>query len=324
MKNMRSGVTVRFLSFISFALLALLLLAPLILGATLVRLALVMPRPAAPYGAVGYLLVDCPPFSNVIATGKATVRLDNLIGRTVDRLILQLGGGALTKAMLTNIRLLANEKVIWEDTGSRADTRNQYRGIAASAAFLVLDFNEIRARTIMDQHAGAIDTIGAGISLLSLEVDITGATTPTLAAQAMVTPSPQSRDQKYNDAIAKVVNKTFSPAASGEFIFDLSFQRHPDSYIKRVHLFGTTITSTRVKRNSLEIYKATETQADFIQGEYQRTVQANHGVIDFIVDGNVRAALPLRNVGSLEWYVTVSGAGNVTAVTELLDPLSNN
>jgi hypothetical protein len=41
-------------------------------------------------------------------------------------------------------------------------------------------------------------------------------------------------------------------------------------------------------------------------------------------DGDVRESLPLADALGMEWYITVSGAGNVVVITELLDPLSNN
>jgi hypothetical protein len=272
---------------------------------------------------LGYFQVDLAPFQNVVATGKATADLNSLVGRTVDRIILTLGGTALTKAMLTNIRLLANEKVIFEDTGPRVDDRMEYRGETSAVTALILDFNEARARSIAMQHAGAIDTLSAGIKKMSLEVDITGATAPTLAAQALVSRSPYSGDPLYNRLIAKVFQKTFNPGGAGEFLFPVTFSRAHFSQIKRMHLFGATVTAARVKTNE-DIFKATDAQNDFIQTDWGRVPQANVFTIDFCADGDVSAALRVSDWQTIEWYMTVSGAGNVTAVTELLDPLENN
>ena len=139
---------------------ALALPLMLALGATVSYAAgLVPPRDLMLVGFLGYMLIDCPPFSNVAATGLTTVKFDNLIGYTVDRIILELGGTALTKAMLTQIRVLANEKEIINDTGTNMDLRNQYRGITANAAYLAIDFEEIRARTIVGQRVGSV-TVG--------------------------------------------------------------------------------------------------------------------------------------------------------------------
>lgn len=301
-----------------------LLLAPLCLAATMLRMWVwAMPRVVMPHGVAGYLLIDCPPFSNVAATGLATVKLDNLIGYTVDRVILELGGTTFTKAMITSIRMLANEKPIFESTGSRTDSRMQFRGITANAAYLTLDFSEIRARTIIGQRVGSVDTVSAGINKLSLEVQITGATAPTLTAAAMVSQAPQT-DPESAQLIAKVVNKTFNPGGAGEFAFDFNYQRVPGSFVKRVHLSGATVTASRVKKNGIEIFKALNARNNYVQTEFGRTPQANWQVIDFIVDGNLSDALPMGNAQSMEWYVTASGAGNIVMEAELLDRLSNN
>lgn len=279
-----------------------------------------------------FRIINGPAFSNVVATGKATADFRAFIGRTIDRIVLQLGGTTFTKAMITNVRLLANERVIFEDTGSRIDTRNQYRGLAANAAFLPLDFSEIRAHSNLDKYAGAIDTLGAGIASLTAEVDISGATAPTLSCQVQYRRSPAvlPAESVYNRLIAKSINKSFSFAGSGTFPMTLALARHPDSFVKRIHLFGTIVTAVKVRKTYLagnvleEFIDVTDAQNDFYQGEYQRTPQASHVCIDFIPDCDVRAALPLGDAAAMEYLLTVSGAGVVTAVTELLDPLSNN
>jgi len=311
---------------VALAIVYLVMFVPLVIAATLVRLVDLAPLR---HGYAGMIQLNLEQFENVVATGVASARWDKVIGRTVNRVILGLAGGALTKAMLTNIRIIANEKPIFEDSGARIDTRMAYRGITAAAGFLTLDFNEIRAHSNMDKVSGALDTLSSGIKKLSAEVTITGATTPLLTAQALVEESPQSGDQRFNRLIAKVFNKTWNFGAAGEFAFPLSLVRHPLSLIKRVHLFGTTITAARVKKTNTqnvtdEIFVATDAQNDFIQTEYQRVPQANQFTIDFMPDGDVKEALPLADAVGMEWYVTVSGAGNVVVVPEILDPLENN
>jgi len=305
----------------------LILAAVLCALATLPAAGAVLPGALA-LGMTGVVL-DCPAFDNVVADGVATAKLDPLIGRAVDRLILQLGGTALTKAMLTNIRLLANEKPIFEDTGARIDDRNEYRGITANAAFLTLDFNEIRAHSNVDKQAGALDTLGAGIRKLVLECTIAGATAPTLAARAMVSRSPQSSNALYNALLAKVLNRTQNFAAAGEFPMALNYAQGMRSFLKRVHLFSSTVTAVRVRKTyksniTDEIFKGTDAQNDFVQTEYGRVPQANVFTVDFMPDGDVTKSLALEDAQAMEWLVTVSGAGNVVMVSELLDPLNNN
>lgn len=266
--------------------------------------------------------IVCNPFSNVAANSKATAKWNNLLGYTIDRVILSLGG-TFTKAQMTNIRILGNGKPIWEDSGTRNDTRMQYRGIAASAAYMTLDFSEIRARSIVGQGIGSIDTVTSGIRDLSVEIDIGGATNPTLAALAQVSQAPQA-DKTYAGLIGKVLNFTQNFAAAGEFPIEIPYGRQAGALIKRIFLFGSTVTDARVKKNGIEVFKRADGLNDFIQGEFQRTPQSNVFCIDFIEDGNMSRAHNAANAQTHEWYVTVNGSGNVNIVAELLDPLQNN
>lgn len=282
------------------------------------------------------MFIECLPFQNVVATGKATVNFANLLGYTVEYIMLELGGGALTKAMLTDIDVKANAKTIYKDNGSRADDRMEYRGETANAAYLVLSFDESRGRTelrgnpeagqplpvIDGQKIGCIDTT-FGLASLTAEIDITGATTPTLKAFAEVSRAPQV-DERFRGLIAKVFNFTVSPAAAGTFLFDVPQGRSRGSIVKRVFLHGATVTGIEVKRGGVTIQKATTAAGfNYAQTRQGRVPQASVLCIDFIKDGNQSAALNAFSE-TMEWYMTVSGAGNVVVVAELYDPLNNN
>lgn len=276
------------------------------------------------------MFLECLPFQNVVATGKATLNLANLLGYTIEALYLELGGTALTKAMLTDIDLKANTKTIFKDTGTRTSVRNVYRGETADAAYLVLPFDESRARTesrmepsIDGQKIGCIDTT-AGIASLTAEIDITGATAPTLKAYAEVSAAPQP-DQRFRGLISKVLNFTVSPAAAGTFPFDIPYGRQAGAIIKRIWLCGATVTGYEVKRNGITVNKVNSVALDtFAHLRWGRVDTANYMVIDFIKDGNQTSAMAAYSAQTMEYYMTVSGAGNVTVVVELYDPLNNN
>jgi len=271
------------------------------------------------------------PFNNVVATGVATMDvLGNIGGKIVNRLILTLGGTALTKAMLTAIQLKASDgdkggKLIFDSTGSRTDSRQQYRGIAANAAFLTLDFNEIRSKTVKGQKLGSVDT--RLLKTLALEVTITGATAPTLTAHAEFD-EPGDYDQMYDPGeralIGKCLQQTYNFAAAGTFPVKLPYGAVGGSLIKRIFYHGATVTGAEVRKNGLVIHQTTDALNDFVQGEYSRTPQANIYCVDFIMDGNQSYALNAAEAQSMEYYVTVNGAGNVVVEMELLDPLANN
>lgn len=276
------------------------------------------------------MFIECLPFQNVVADGKATINFANLLGYTVENLILELGGTALTKAMLTGIQVKANTKTIFNNTGARQDDMNEYRGETASAAYLVVPFDESRARTesrtepsVDGQKIGAIDTT-AGIASLTAEIDIAGATAPTLKAYAEVSAAPQG-DARFRGLIAKTLNFTVSPAAAGTFNFDIPYGRQAGAIIKRIFLNGSTVTGYEVKRNGITVQKvASVALATFAALRYGRIYQANYMPIDFVKDGNQTSAMAAYNAQTMEYSMTVSGAGNVTVIVELYDPLNNN
>ena len=286
--------------------------------------------PLRPRHGVAPMFIECLPFQNVVASGVATINLANLLGYTVEFIMLELGGGALTKAMLTDIDVKANAKTIFKDAGSRVDDRMEYRGETASAAYLVLAFDESKARTefrngqVVDgEKIGSIDTT-FGIQGLSAEVTIAGATTPTLKAYAEVSAAP-SGDERFRGLISKVFNFTVSPAAAGTFLFDIPQGRARGSIVKRIFLHGSTVTGYEVKKNGITIMKVASAALNVYQGQREGKVpQANVQAIDFIKDGNQTASLNAANANSMEYYMTVSGAGNVVVVVELYDPLNNN
>lgn len=276
-------------------------------------------------------LKQLTPFNNVVATGTATLDvLANIGGKVINRIILTLGGTALTKAMLTTVQMKASDgdkggKLVFDSTGSRTDSRQQYRGIAAAAAFLTLDFSEPRAKTVKGQKLGSIDT--RLLRTLALEVVITGATAPTLVAHAEFD-EPEDIDKVYDPVeralIGKCLTQTYNFAAAGTFPVRLPYGHVGGSLIKRIFYHGATVTGAEVRKNGLVIHQTTDALNDFVQGEYGRTPQANIYAVDFIMDGNQSYALNAAQAQSMEYYVTVSGAGNVIVEMELLDPLANN
>lgn len=267
----------------------------------------------------------CLPVTNVLAAGVATLDFSNLFGYAVERVILQLGGTAMTKAMITALQVRANTKLIQDTTGARMDARMAYRGITANAAFLTIDFTEIRSKTIIGQKLGAIDT--RLCERLTGELTIAGATAPTMVAWAEVS-SLIEFDKLYGPAeralTGKVLSQTYNFAAAGEFPVMLPYGRQGGSLIKRIFFHGATVTEVEIKKNGITYHETVDAVNDFVQVEHLRAPQANIYAVDFIVDGNQSNVLNAADAQTMEYYVTVSGAGNVTVEVEMLDPLSNN
>lgn len=262
------------------------------------------------------LLVKNLPFTNVVATGVATASLP--VGMSYNKIILELGGTTFTKSMITGIKVRVNGKVIWDAIGSRLDLINQYRGLAANAAYLTIDFSEPRAKLMSEQYLGNLNT-AQGVSSVTLEVTIAGATAPTLNSYSELGP-PQPLG-----VLAKHIPFTSSFGGAGKFAMKLIDLANRGAVIKRVHFaHGGNLTALEVKKNGIVIHdNISQALLTFYQGEYQRTAQANLYSFDPCADGNFTNAVKTADMLSMEFNPTFSAADTVTAVIESLDLLGN-
>jgi hypothetical protein len=262
------------------------------------------------------LLIKNLPFANVAASGVASVSLP--VGMSYNKIILALGGGAFTKAMITDIKVKVNGKVIFQNTGSRLDLQNTYRGLAASAAFLTIDFTEPRAKMMAEQYLGNINS-AAGVSSVTLEVTIAGATTPTLDSYAELgPPAPLG-------ILAKQILFTTSNGAAGKFPVKTIDVSNRGAIIKRIHMaHGSNLTALEVKKNGIVIHDNVLTAVNtFWQGEYKKVAQVNLYSWDPTADDNYANSLKTLDMVSLEFNPTYSAADTTVTVLETLDTLGN-
>lgn len=272
--------------------------------------------------------VPLQPFTNVLASGLAITDLRHLFGYCVERITLQLGGVSFTKAMITSIQLKANGKVIWDSTGPRADARQAFRGITANASFLTIDFLELRARTKLSLVGGGLDT-NMGIKDLRLEVQIAGATTPTLIGSAEVS-APQLGPEyaQLRPLIARVHTLTQTIGAAGTFPITVP---HLDpnsggSIFKRIAIFSANCTGARVERNGIREWEVNTTALNnFRQTEYLRATQAGLFMLDFVLDGlqedRVLDTRPASKTTTANVFATFTAGETIAVEAEVLEPL---
>lgn len=261
------------------------------------------------------LFVKNVPFNNVVNNGVATVNLP--IGMSYNRITLQLGG-TFTKAMITDIKVKLNGKVIFQNTGSRLDLIQTYRGFTASANFLVIDFTEARARTMAEQYVGNLNT-AQGVSSLTLEVTIAGATNPTLESWSELgPPAPLG-------VIYKQLMFVSSNTGSGKFPVRLIDVANRGAIVKRVHFaHGGNLTSLEVKKNGIVIFDNVPVAVNtFLNGQYEKTAQTNLFSYDPTCTNNYSEAIRTNDMTSLEFNATYSASDTTTAVVEVLDVLGN-
>jgi hypothetical protein len=262
------------------------------------------------------LLVQNPPFSNVVGTGTATLSLP--VGMSFNAITLALGGTTFTPSMITGVRVKVNGKIIYNETGARLASINAYRGVNESTGYLTIDFTEPRAKSMTEQYLGNINT-ASGVSSLAVEVDINGATAPTLASWSELGP-PQALG-----VIAKHIPFTQAFAAAGKMPFKLIDITNRGGIVKRVGFFNTgNFSALEVKKNGIVIWQDVPTAMNSSwQTRYAKVPQTNLYEWDPCADNNYANALKTSDATSLEWNPTFSAADTVTAVLEVLDVLSN-
>lgn len=274
--------------------------------------------------SVGKLTRYGLPFSNVVPAGTATNNIT--AGRTLENLRLKLTGTALTKAMITKIKLKAQGKTIVEGTGTQIDKINAYRGEATNAKFLDLQFADYSMLSEIDRMVGAFDT-SLGISNITSEVTIAGATAPVITPILIESATQKSRNGQaagFAPLISKLLVYPFNVATGGKLPLTLPFGPQSGAIVKRVHVFHTgNMTGAEVKQDSLIVHESVKDENEFDQTKAGRVPQANMYTLDFCLDGNVSKALDTRDAKSLEWLFNFSAADVGEILVEYLDPLGN-
>lgn len=274
--------------------------------------------------SVGKLTRFGLPFANVVNSGTATNNITP--GRTLELLQLKLGG-TFTKAMITLFKLKANGRVLIEATGTELDKINAYRGVTTNAAFLDIPFFDEKMLHVLDRGVSAFDTSN-GVSNITTEVTISGATSPTLVP--IVVESASQKDSQGNAApyaglVGKILRYPFSIANGGTLPITVPFGKDSGAIIKRLHVFtaGGLMTGATVKQDGMVVHESLAADNSNMQVRSGRVPQTNVYTIDFVPDGNIRNALDTRDARSLEWLLTFSAAENGTILVEYLDTLGN-
>jgi hypothetical protein len=264
------------------------------------------------------------PFSNVTPNGIATNQITS--GRTLENLRLKLSGTALTKAMVTLLKVKANGKVILEGSGIEIDKLNAYRGEATNASFLDIQFADYQMLTEMDRMVGAFDT-SLGIQNITTEVTIVGATAPILTpilVESAVQKSTSGAAAPFAGLLAKILRYPYAMSTGGKLPVTVPFGPQNGAIIKRLHVFhGGNMTGATVKQDGLVIHESVKDENEFDQVKMGRVPQAGVYTIDFCTDGNIRKALDTRDARSLEWLFDFSAADSGNVIVEYLDPLGN-
>lgn len=238
-------------------------------------------------------IIKVDPFDNVVATGLATTKykpegLSSLFG-----IVLVLGGTTFTKAHITSIAIkAASKELVPRISGARMVDIVEYEGMVDDAAFVPILFGDPTARTARGQHLGNFDhTVYPGD--ITIEVQITGATAPTLEAYALVAPPKAAMGLGYTQDEVQLhrafLETILTPgAAVTRKAFDIGLGSAAGALIKRLMFFHSNITEVSVKKSGIDIYEdIPNALANYLQDDmFARVTQAGLLVWDPLIDGN--------------------------------------
>jgi Viral coat protein P2 N-terminal domain len=270
------------------------------------------------------------PFNNVGANQRAILQSSLVLGNTLEHIELTLGGTTFNKTHVGPTRAKVNQKTIWEiASGADWDKIQLYNGHPSPAGFLDMLFSEPRARDRLGQMAGAID-LSVGASNFTLEMDILGATAPTLAAQAIVSP-PQSKgadiENQFSPFLRGMLLTTIPiSAAVNEAMYQVNVPR--GAILKRLYIMHANLTTFRAKRDSVDIWgPTTVAQAAQLADVYGHDPQSGLYVYDPMVDDNLSSAIPSvrardGRTADFQFLFTTSAADTLRVYSDVLVPLS--
>lgn len=273
------------------------------------------------------------PFSVVGGTGTTISDMNKFLGTVLEKVTLNLSGGAFTKAMINSIQLIANGKIIYDTTGATLESANAYNakaGVTSDPTILKIDFMDRQSRTVNGFQAGAIDlSAKSGITSLRLQVGITGATTPALAGIGDVSPPSSDPSEANIRWLMTRKHRAVVPiAAAGQFALPLP---HFDpagggSVYRRVFIFSSTMTGLKTVREGVAEHEVTKAQNDSSQRDNGKYPQTNVFTFDPVQTGQMQGSTfdtrLSSGIRSAQFLATFSGSETITIETEELIPFS--
>lgn len=236
------------------------------------------------------------------------------LNATYDKIILLLSGGA-TAAMLTGIRIKANDIEIFTDTGTFLNLRQAFQHVSTDAGEVTIDFTEPNARG--DAAQQYLASIPANLlKKLVIEIDCSGAFVGALAAAA------EFRGPTKNPFILKRrVFNFFAPGAADNDLFLPSGGN--GGIIKRVWLHDGGAVSAALLRVGGFIAMNYKTIAELgrVQTRNNLVPQANIDCLDFIADGNLQGALNTSAGQDVALRLTTTGAQAIQGYIDYIDPI---
>ena len=269
---------------------------------------------------------------NVALSNTAVWKLP--IGRRFHELQCVIGGTSPVLTDISEIRVIANEKVIHRYSATERDAMNQFDGRAAWDAStnptLVIPFERYNLENSVAEQESAIDTgpvvdgTGRKIRSLTLEMDLTSGFPADGTIKVYAT---QSLSLGRGAGTVMHVTKDLRTAAgSGEAEFyDLPYNSVIAQALNRVFIgiSANDISELKIDRDNRTIFERTKVVNSHVQTDGIRTPQSGYYVVDRTEKGQVGNRINLVGVQDFRYKATMTGAATLTFLSEYLGALGD-
>jgi hypothetical protein len=270
-------------------------------------------------------LKQLPTIANVAAGNTVSIGLP--VGNVYEAIVLYYTGA--TAAQLKNIKQEVNGRMVSEwVNGVRLESMNAHYNRAATDGALTIFLNRPELHQLGDRRFFGLDTNSSqGIQTANISLDIDGAAeATTLKAYAITTQSVPN----VPNYLTKIRRFIVPVSAAGQFDID-NIPRPLGASIAAIHLYMADgadgdalcdITKAELLVDNVNWHDIDASiAADFQAATGKRTPQtADSTVIDLILDGDIKHALPLTNaIQDFRLRCTASAVGQVEVMVEYVD-----
>ena len=278
-------------------------------------------------------IVKVNPFNSVPATGKATTTWIPPYACSLHGFVFGMGGTYVLATHITGVTIKAGGKrLIPGISGARLQDLYEYEGIINDTGYFSVQFGDATARTMNGKHMGNFDhTVYPGN--MTIEIDNSGATSPTLEAWAMLMPPKLGMGIGYTQNEAELhralVETTIqTSAAVTDKAFDIGLGSEAGALVKKLVFFHEgDLSSVSIKKAGFDIYEGIPNAlAAYLQDDvYTRLPQSNVVVFDAIVDGDyseVKTTIkPDGTPYNYQVKLTIAGAETIVTYADILTKL---
>lgn len=269
-------------------------------------------------------LKKLPTIANVAAGNDVTISLP--VGNTYEQIHLYYEG--VTPAQLKNIKIEANSRLISEyPNGVRMQSMDAHYNRESLSGVLIFNFNRPELHQLGDRRFFGFDTNQSqGITTASISMKIDeAATAPVLKAYAQTSLSVPG----VPNYLTKTRRMFVNVSAAGVFEVD-NIPKPIGGSIAAIHLYmpddGDADALCQITKAELLVDGTNWHDLDAVAAANFQVVNkrdpqvADSAVIDLILDGDIKHALPLtRNIQDFRLRCEAASSGQVEIMVEYID-----